>query len=73
MSEPRNKTLPVRTFTNPTMAFMRVDFPQPLGPMMVTTSPSPTTTETPVEDFSLAVTRHHVGSLKQRHGGIPPK
>ena len=29
------------------MAFIKVDFPQPLGPMIVTTSPMPTVIDTP--------------------------
>ena len=47
MSVPANTTRPAAAGTSPEMA-RRVDvFPAPLGPMMATTSPSPTSREIP--------------------------
>ena len=66
-SSPAKKTVPFRTGSRPKMVFMKVDLPAPLGPMMVTISPSSTPYGDPVQDLHLAVARDHIASLQHRH------
>ena len=42
------RTLPLRGLSRPKIVLIRVDLPAPLGPTMVTISPSPTSIETPL-------------------------
>src|SRR5919106_868780 len=48
MSSPRKATCPLRGCRRPKIVLIRVDFPAPLGPITVTTSPSFTSSETPL-------------------------
>ena len=45
MSSPSSRTLPERSDTMPSSAFMAVDFPAPFGPTMTAISPRPTEIE----------------------------
>jgi hypothetical protein len=46
MASPLNSTRPVRGRRKPTMVLKAVDFPAPLGPMMLTISCTSTVSET---------------------------
>ena len=48
MSVPRNEIWPSRGVRRPKTVFISVDLPAPLGPTIVTISPSRTTIETPL-------------------------
>ena len=48
ISSPRNSIRPSRGCSRPKIVLIRVDLPAPLGPTMVTISPSRTLIETPL-------------------------
>ena len=67
MSFPSKLTVPFVGFSRPKTVFSRVDFPEPLGPMMQTISPLGCTDGCPVKDLDLAVAGVDVCSFQSHH------